>query len=168
MPRRHQQRAGSDAEKAPGIVLPKMPEFPEWLANYEAVREQASELWSQSPREIDPVKARKVLVELITNPLMKRVWKVLYEKDRETGLFKYPACLTTSSEVAAFLERARILREKGGQRNIYDAELLEFEARWMKLVSKEEPLNPVTEQDLAESCYSHARMKRHFRLSRKW
>jgi hypothetical protein len=126
-----------------------MPEFPEWLADYAAVREQASELWSQSPRESDPVKARKVLEELITNPLMRRVWKALYEKDRETGLFKYPACLTTASEAAAFLERARILREKGGQRNIHEAELLQFEARWMKLVSKEESRNPVTEQDLA-------------------
>jgi hypothetical protein len=157
MPRRHRQRAGFDAEKAPGIALPKMPEFPEWLANYAAVREQASELWSQSPRESDPVKARKVLEELITNQLMKRVWKVLYEKDRETGLFKYPACLTTASNIAAYLERARILREKGGQRNIHDAELLEFEARWMKLVSKEEYADPMTEQNLAvELLFSRA------------
>jgi hypothetical protein len=149
MVRRKRPRSRLNAKKRPSISLPKMPEFPQWLDSYEVVREQASELWSELPGESDAVKARKVLEELITNPLMKRVWNELYEKDRKSGLFKYPACLTNNSLIAAHFERARILREKGGKPNTHDAELLEFEARWMKGLLEEEYLDPIIEQNLA-------------------
>ena len=63
-------------------TLPKMPHFPEWLRP-DAVRHEAKKLWSKLPTEKDPVKAQKVLEQLISNPLMKRVWDELYRKQSD-------------------------------------------------------------------------------------
>ena len=58
-------------------TVPKIPDFPEWLQS--AVRHEATRLWSKLPTEKDPIKAQKVLTQLISNPLMKRVWDELYK-----------------------------------------------------------------------------------------
>ena len=60
-------------------TFPKIPDFPDWLPD--AVQQQAKKLWRKLPTEEDPVKAQKVLEQLISNPLMERVWDELYRKD---------------------------------------------------------------------------------------
>ena len=129
--------------------LPKMPDFPEWLRSA-AVRHEAKRLWSKLPTEKDQVKAQKVLEQLISNPLMERVWDELYRKDptKHNGFFN-PACLTNVSKAAAHREEARELRKKGGDKNRRDAEFLEFEARFFEILPGE-PSNPSwSEQDRA-------------------
>jgi len=121
--------------------LPKMPDFPEWLRS-DAVRHEAKKLWSQLPRRRDPAKARGVLEQLITNPLMKVVWDQLFRKSlvHPEGFF-HPARLTNASNAVALREEALILRKKGGEQNRGDADLLEFEARFIE-VRPDEPADP--------------------------
>jgi hypothetical protein len=132
MARRQRQRAGLDAEKAPGIAPPKMPEFPEWLAKYEAVREQASKLWSQLPHESDPVKAQRVLEQLITNLLMERVWGRLYQKSHSgegSGRhYKYAGIVTPKSRSADLRRRAFLLLTSD-KPDTKEAAALYFEAK---------------------------------------
>ena len=79
----------------------------------------------------DPTHAREMLERLITAPLMKRVWDELYRRKRNSGeeQFCNPACLTHATDAAAYREKARMLRAKGGEKNVRDATLLEFEAQ---------------------------------------
>jgi hypothetical protein len=77
------RKSTRDLPKGEECIRPsKMPKFPDWLV-YEAVREQASDLWDQLSSESEPIKARKVLEELIINPQMKRVWAELYRIRRD-------------------------------------------------------------------------------------
>ena len=95
-----------------------VPSFPDWL-KWEAIREQAKELWEKLPTEKDPAKAQQVLEQLITNPLMNFVWGELYKKNRinhkSTGQYKYPACVTNVSRAARMRRRAAEVRQKGGK-----------------------------------------------------
>ena len=129
--------------------LPKMPHFPEWLRSA-AVRHEAERLWSKLPTEKDQVKAQKVLEQLISNPLMERVWDELYRKDptKHNGFFN-PACLTNVSQAAAQREEARELRKKGGDKNRRVAEVLEFEARVFEILPGESSNPSRGEQDRA-------------------
>jgi hypothetical protein len=128
-------------------TLPKMPHFPEWLPSA-AVRHEAKRLWSKLPTEKDPVKARKVLEQLISNPLMKRVWDELYREksDKHEGYFNF-ACLTNPSKAAAYREEAHNLRKKGGEKNRHDAKILEFEARLVEALPNEPTDASWSEQD---------------------
>ena len=129
-----------------------LPAFPDWVPK--AVRQQAKELWKTLPTQKDSAKAQQVLEQLIVNPLMKRVWEELYRKKRdESGQFFNPACLTYKSEAAAYREKARILREKGGQDNKRDAEYLEVEAQIIERLPQQ-PTNPKwNEQDHAVTTF---------------
>jgi hypothetical protein len=55
-----------------------LPTFPDWLEKRSAVRDVAVEIWEQLPMEKDPAEAQQVLEQLISNPLMSRVWAELY------------------------------------------------------------------------------------------
>ena len=137
-------------------TVPKIPDFPEWLQS--AVRHEATRLWSKLPTEKDPIKAQKVLTQLISNPLMKRVWDELYKnKIGNHRGFLHPARLTNSSKAAVLRERAHELREKGGDKNDHDADLLEFEARLIQRIP-EKPADPTwSEQERAvQSFLAHA------------
>ena len=137
-------------------TLRKMPQFPEWLRP--AVRHEAEKLWSKLPTEKDPVKAQKVLEQLISNPLMKRVWDELYKtKSSNHQRFLHAAPLTNSSRAAVLREKADVLRDKGGDKNDHDADVLEFEARLIERIP-EEPADPGwSEQDRAVQLFlAHA------------
>ena len=132
--------------------MPKILDFPDWLPD--AVQQQAKKLWRVLPTEKDPVKAQKVLEQLISNPLMKRVWAELYRKqsDKHKGFFNF-ACLTNASKAAAHREEAHELRKKGGDKNRRHAEFLEFEARYIEVLPGE-PSNPSwSEQDRAAQLF---------------
>jgi hypothetical protein len=129
-----------------------MPQFPVWLPD--AVQQQAKRLWSKVSTEKDPVKARKILEQLISNPLMERVWDELYRKqpDKHEGFFNH-ACLTNASKAAAHREEAQELRKKGPEKNRRDAEFLEFEARLIEALP-DEPTDPSwREQDCAAQLF---------------
>lgn len=132
-----------------------MPQFPEWLRSA-AVRHEAKRLWNELPKEKDPVKARKVLEPLISNPKMKLVWDELYRKNKDRSKpeeFFNPARLTNASNAAAYREGASELREKGGDKNRRDAELLEFEARRIEALPAGRPASKQSEQDRAAQLF---------------
>lgn len=113
VPRRKRRNARLSSQKLPRITLPKMPEFPEWLAKYEAVRERASELWSQLPHESDPDKAQRVLEQLITNSDMISVWEELYKRNRaQTGQYLYPTRIGREGTAASLRDAADKFRRK--------------------------------------------------------
>jgi hypothetical protein len=105
-------------------ILPP-PTFPNWVRP--AVVDMAERLRAGLAAEQDPDKAREVLEQLISNPLMQSVWDELY-RGKHLGFFN-PACLTNASNAAARREEAHELRKKGGEKKVRDAEFLEFEAR---------------------------------------
>jgi len=129
-----------------------MPKFPGWL-DRDAVRDAASELWSKLPTEKDPAKAQRVLEQLITNPLMKRVWGELYKEKRinnkPTGQYEYPACVTNASIAARLRRRAIELRNKAGQWDERDAQALEFEAAIVERLEDPPADQKWSEQDRA-------------------
>jgi hypothetical protein len=121
------------------VKAPAMPAFPAWLQNRSAVCQEAEELWAKLATEKDPSQAQKALAELITNPLMERVWDELYRSDRKNpGGFMNPARLTNKSQAVAYREAAIELREKGGEKNNENAKWLEFEASVIERLPREE------------------------------
>ena len=133
------------------------PDLPGWLPA--AVRGTATELWAKIPTEKDSAKARDVLERLITNSLMRGVWKELYKKKRDGNKgFMHPARLTNASQAEGYREIARKLRQKGGEKNEYEAKLFEIEARVIEVALPEDPVDPEwTEQDYAvRSFLTHA------------
>jgi hypothetical protein len=110
------------------VKSPPPPKYPDWLP--EAVREHANSLWKTLPLETDPAKAQQVLEQLITNPLMKRVWTELYKKARinhkSTDQYKYPACVTNASRAARMRRRVAEIRHQIGRKS--EVKALEFEA----------------------------------------
>ena len=133
-------------------TFPKIPDFPDWLPD--AVQRQAKKLWRRLPTEKDPIKARGILEQLISNPLMKRVWDELYRKqsDKHKGFFNF-ACLTNASKAAAHCEEAHELRNKGGDKNRRDAEFLEFEARFFEILPGESSNPSWSGQDRAAQLF---------------
>ncbi len=125
------------------------PDLPGWLPA--AVRDTAAELRAKIPTEKDSAKARDVLERLITNSLMKGVWKELYKKKRDGNKgFMHPARLTNAAQAEGYREIARKLRQKGGEKNEYEAKLFEIEARVIEVALPEDPVDPEwTEQDYA-------------------
>ena len=141
----------SSAEDARVSTL-SPPTFPEWVRA--AVVEAAERLYAQLATEQDLAKAREVLEQLISNPLMRSVWDELYRKKH--GGFFNPACLTNASNAAARREEAHELRKKGGEKKVRDAEFLEFEARLIELLPDEldEQTDPkLIEQDRAAQLF---------------
>ena len=125
-----------------------MPVFPSWLQSRDAVCQEAEELWAKLPTENDAGQAQKALEELITNPLMERVWRELYRKRKNSKEYSNPARVTEKSQAAAYREAAAQLRKKGGEKNREDAELLDFEAWIMAEKFRDEWGNTdLTEQD---------------------
>lgn len=125
-----------------------VPSFPDWL-KWEAIREQAKELWEKLPTEKDPAKAQQVLEQLITNPLIDLVWGELYKKNRinhkSTGQYKYPACVTNVSRAARMRRRAAEVRQKGGKES--EAKGWEYSAGMFES-TKDQPADPRwSEQD---------------------
>jgi hypothetical protein len=104
------------------------PKFPDWLPK--AVCQQACALWKTLPLEKDQAKAQQVLEQLVTNPLMKRVWTELYKKERinhqPTNRYMYPACVTNASRAAKKRRRADEIRHKIGRKS--EVKAFEFEA----------------------------------------
>jgi hypothetical protein len=134
-------------------TLPKMPDFPEWLRS-PAVRREAKRLWSKLPAEKDLVKAQKVLEQLISNPVMERVWDELYRKDStKHKKFFNPARLTNASKAAAHREEAHELRKNGGDKNRQDAEILEFEAGLIEALPDGHTVPRWREQDRAAQLF---------------
>lgn len=110
----------------------------------------AERLRAELAAEQHPDKAREVLEQLISNPLMQSVWDELY-RGKHVGFFN-PACLTNASNAAARREKAHELRKKGGEKEVRDAEFLEFEARLIEALPDEpdEQTDPKwSEQDCA-------------------
>jgi hypothetical protein len=111
------------------MTNPPIPHFPPFLQKREALCEQATELWLRLPTEKDPVKAQKVLEQLIGNPKMEGVWKEIYRKKRgKNGEFFNTARLTNASKATALREKAQELRKKVRDKDVEDAKFLDFEA----------------------------------------
>jgi hypothetical protein len=131
-----------------------LPTFPDFLSNRQAIRDEAVRLWSRLPGEHDPDKAKRVLSQLIANPKMEKVWDEIYRQRRnpEGGFFNR-ACLTNASRAAAYRDKAQQLRKRGGEDDVKNAKLLEFEAlmflRTRRLRPEVEPENAQREQDAA-------------------
>jgi hypothetical protein len=150
------------AREARVPVLP-IPQFPSWLRP--AVRYEPTRLWRNLPAEKDPIKARKVLEQLITNPLMEGVWNEIYRKRQmppniapalwalSHKQYFNAARLTNESNAAALREEASELRKKGGDKNKRNAEFLEFEAVCIGAIP-DEPADPRwSEQDRAAQLF---------------
>lgn len=106
--------------------------------------------------EKDPVKAQKVLEQLISNPVMERVWDVLYETKRidhePTKEFRYPACVTKASVAARNRRIAAELREKP-LKDAREVKFLEADADMLKGL-RDPPANPRwSEQDRAAQLF---------------
>lgn len=103
--------------------------FPEWVPP--AVIEAANQLNDELAKEKDPTKAVQVLSRLVSDPLMKRVWQEVYRRKRirhqSSEEYLNPAS-TNVSRTAAFPRQASDFRERGGEENVHNAELLEAEA----------------------------------------
>jgi hypothetical protein len=100
--------------------------FPDWVPP--AVIEAANELSEELAQEKDPTKALEVLSRLVSDPLMKRVWQVVYRKNREPPSEYLNFARTNASRTAELRRQASDLRKKGGEENEHDAESLEAEA----------------------------------------
>lgn len=125
-----------------------VPSFPDWL-KWQAIREQAGDLWKELPTQKNPAKAQHVLEQLIVNPLMIRVWSELYKKKRinhkATGHYKYPACVTNGSWAARMRRRAAEVRQKGGKES--EAKGWEFDADVFESTKDPPPDPRWSEQD---------------------
>jgi hypothetical protein len=126
-----------------------MPQFPNRLR--EAVRYEATKLWSELPAEKEPTKAQQVLEQLITNPLMRRVWDELYKKKRishkSTKQYEHPACVTNVSRAAKMRRLAAEVRQRGGSES--EARSWEYEAAMFERL-EDPPADPRwSEQDRA-------------------
>jgi len=130
-----------------------IPVFPNFLAERQAVREKATELWLRLPREKDPVKAQRVLEQLIANPKMQKVWSEIYRRKLgKHGHFFNPARVTNASKAAALREKAQELRKKGSEKDVENAKFLDFEATQIERLP-EVQVSPDAEQDYAAEMF---------------
>jgi hypothetical protein len=125
--------------------------LPNWLPP--SVIHTAKQLHSWLASEENPVEARKLWSRLVFDSRMKHVWAELYKKKRihhkVTEEFLYPACLTNASDAVRKRRRAVELREKGGLKNVSEADLLEAEAALLERLY-DRPADPRwSEQDRA-------------------
>jgi hypothetical protein len=111
--------------------------FPAWVPP--AVIAAGKELNDVLAKERDPVKAFGMLSRLVSDPLMERVWQVVFKKKRvlykPTQEYLNPA-FTYASRVAAFRQKASDLRGKGGEVSEHEAESWETEATSLEAEAK--------------------------------
>jgi hypothetical protein len=104
--------------------------FPNWVPP--AVIDAAKQLHSELASEENPAEALELWSRLMFDSRMKRVWQELYKRSHKrhkaTEEFFHPACITNASDAARKRRRALELREKGGPKNVSEADLLEAEA----------------------------------------
>jgi hypothetical protein len=97
---------------------------PRWTS---AIQCQADQLYAEIARHPNPKKSTEILDRLTSDPLMERVWRELFKKDRQSGVFFYPA-VTPAMRAARLQRLAAELRSKGGAKNEGEAERLELAA----------------------------------------
>ena len=125
----HSMRSASRLVREDRVGTSTTVTFPIWVPT--AVIHAAEQLHSELASEENPAEAQELWSRLVFDSRMKSVWQELYKKKRNrhnaTEKFFHPA-RTNVSEAARRRRRALELREKGGPKNVSEADLLEAEA----------------------------------------
>ena len=125
--------------------------IPAWLP---PIAYEAQFLYFETAKEKNPTKALEVLLQLIADEKMERVWKILYTKNHDKmtpGEFKYRGRVTSASIAADLRHKASELRKSGLSEDTREARILEFDAA----INEEMQTSPFvelrkwSEQDLA-------------------